>query len=77
MRCLRFAENVSGAGYLRIMTSADGSGVIRFHDEGLARRLKALACTVPPHDLDAMDFDGGAAGRSARKRLPGPSGTLA
>jgi hypothetical protein len=35
------------------MTSADGSGVITLHDEGLARRLKALACTAPLHDLDA------------------------
>lgn len=34
------------------MTSADGIGVITFHDEGLARRLKALACTAPLHDLD-------------------------
>ena len=50
---MRFAENVSGVDYLRTMTSADGSGVITFHDEGLARRLKALACTAPLHDLDA------------------------
>ena len=35
------------------MTSADGSGVITIYDEGLARRLKALACTAPLHDLDA------------------------
>lgn len=35
------------------MASADGSGLITFHDEGLARRLKALACTAPLHDLDA------------------------
>lgn len=35
------------------MASADGNGVITFHDEGLARRLKALACTAPLHDLDA------------------------
>lgn len=35
------------------MTSADGSGAITFTDEGLARRLKALACTAPLHDLDA------------------------
>jgi hypothetical protein len=35
------------------MTSAEGSGVITLHDEGLARRLKALACTAPLHDLDA------------------------
>lgn len=34
------------------MTSADGSGVITTYDEGLARRLKALACTAPLHDLD-------------------------
>jgi len=34
------------------MTSADGIGVITFHDEGRARRLKALACTAPLHDLD-------------------------
>lgn len=27
--------------------------MITFHDEGLARRLKALACTAPLHDLDA------------------------
>jgi hypothetical protein len=36
-----------------IMTSADGDGAITFNDEGLARRLKALACTAPLHDLDA------------------------
>jgi len=30
------------------MTPADGSGLITFYDEGLARRLKALACTAPP-----------------------------
>jgi hypothetical protein len=47
------------------MTSADGSGVITLHDEGLARRLKALACTAPLHDLDARKVrlewcDGGA-----------------
>jgi hypothetical protein len=35
------------------MTSADGYSVITLHDEGLARRLKALACTAPLHDLDA------------------------
>src|SRR6266567_3107238 len=35
------------------MTPADGSGLITFYDEGLARRLKALACTAPLHDLDA------------------------
>ena len=35
------------------MTFADGSSVITLHDEGLARRLKALACTAPLHDLDA------------------------
>ena len=34
------------------MTSADGSGVTTTYDEGLARRLKALACTAPLHDLD-------------------------
>ena len=27
--------------------------MIALHDEGLARRLKALACTAPLHDLDA------------------------
>ena len=29
------------------------TGVPRAGDEGLARRLKALACTAPLHDLDA------------------------
>ena len=29
------------------------TGVPRSGDEGLARRLKALACTAPLHDLDA------------------------
>lgn len=48
-----YAENVGGVDYLRSMTSSDGIGVITFHDEGLARRLKALACTAPLHDLDA------------------------
>jgi hypothetical protein len=47
-----YAENVGGVDYFRTMTSADGIGVITFHDEGLARRLKALACTAPLHDLD-------------------------
>jgi hypothetical protein len=50
---LRLAENVGGIYYLRTMASADGEGAITFHDEGLARRLKALACTAPLHDLDA------------------------
>ena len=45
-------RNVSGDVYLRTMTSADGSGSITSYDEGLARRLKALACTAPLHDLD-------------------------
>jgi len=35
------------------MTSADSDGVIATWDEGLSRRLKALACTAPLHDLDA------------------------
>jgi hypothetical protein len=48
-----FAENVGGAAYLRTMTLGDGDGVTGFPDEGLARRLKALACTAPLHDLDA------------------------
>jgi hypothetical protein len=52
LRACRYAENVGGVDYLRTMTSADGIGVITFHDEGLARRLKALACTAPLHDLD-------------------------
>jgi hypothetical protein len=47
------AWNVSGVYYLRTMTSAYDSGLITFNDEGLARRLKALACTAPLHDLDA------------------------
>ena len=45
-------KNVSGMPYLRTVTSADGSGVITTYDEGLARRLKALACTAPLHDID-------------------------
>ena len=49
----RAAWNVSGVYYLRTMTSAYDSGLITFNDEGLARRLKALACTAPLHDLDA------------------------
>jgi hypothetical protein len=52
LRACGYAENVGGVDYLRTMTSADGIGVITFHDEGLARRLKALACTAPLHDLD-------------------------
>jgi hypothetical protein len=34
------------------MTSSDGGEPIALYDEGLARRLKALACTAPLHDLD-------------------------
>jgi hypothetical protein len=43
LRACGYAENVSGVDYLRTMTSADGIGVITFHDEGLARRLNANA----------------------------------
>jgi hypothetical protein len=35
------------------MASADGDQAISLHDEGMSRRLKALACTAPLHDLDA------------------------
>ena len=35
------------------MASADGNQAITLHYEGMSRRLKALACTVPLHDLDA------------------------
>jgi hypothetical protein len=34
------------------MTYADSGEMITFHDEGLVRRLKALACTAPLHGLD-------------------------
>lgn len=47
------------------MTSPDGSEVTTFHDEGLVRRLKALACTAPLHGLDdrktRLDWCDGAA----------------
>lgn len=49
----RMNRNVSGYVYLRTMTSADDGDLIASYDEGLARRLKALACTAPLHDLDA------------------------
>lgn len=47
-------ENVSPAIYGQSMMPAwDGGGqAIPPRDEGLARRLKALACTAPLHDLD-------------------------
>jgi hypothetical protein len=45
-------QNVGGYVYLRTMTSPDDSEPIALYDEGLARRLKALACTAPLHDLD-------------------------
>jgi hypothetical protein len=51
------------------MTSADGSGLLTFHDEGLARRLKALACTAPLHDLDARKV----CGRTPPTPSPPPS----
>lgn len=35
------------------MASADGGQWITLHDDGMSRRLKALACTAPLHDLDA------------------------
>jgi hypothetical protein len=35
------------------MASSDGDQAISLHDEGMSRRLKALACTAPLHDLDA------------------------
>jgi hypothetical protein len=36
------------------MTPSEGDGPsVALRDEGLARRLKALACTAPLHDLDA------------------------
>src|SRR5882672_686928 len=34
------------------MASADGDQAISLHDEGMSRRLKALACTAPLHGLD-------------------------
>lgn len=47
-------ENVGGVVYLRDMMLPEGSGDgLALPDEGLARRLKALACTAPLHDLDA------------------------
>lgn len=45
-------QNVGGHVYLRTMTSSDDGEPIALYDEGLARRLKALACTAPLHDLD-------------------------
>jgi hypothetical protein len=48
------AENVSAMVYVRRMMPAEGDGLtVPLRDEGLARRLKALACTAPLHDLDA------------------------
>jgi hypothetical protein len=38
--------------YLLFMAPADGDQPITLHDEGMSRRLKALACTAPLHDLD-------------------------
>jgi hypothetical protein len=35
------------------MAAAGGDQTITLHDEGMSRRLKALACTAPLHDLDA------------------------
>lgn len=45
-------QNVGGHVYLRTMTSSDDGEPIALYDEGLARRLKSLACTAPLHDLD-------------------------
>jgi hypothetical protein len=48
-------ENVRAIVYRRSVAPADDGGGSAFaaRDEGLARRLKALACTAPLHDLDA------------------------
>ncbi len=43
----------SGYTHRSFHPDAGGGPAITARDEGLARRLKALACTAPLHDLDA------------------------
>src|SRR5438309_1222487 len=47
-------KSVGAVAYCRSMApERDGRADATPRDEGLARRLKALACTAPLHDLDA------------------------